>query len=532
MSGILTTKDQVHFQIRSQADEVCVEFEGAACASRALPGDEVSWNSESQTCSIIQRAPSIGLIGVLELASKTKYGMTSRSVPMYLFVPCNPAQPPMVVGCSERDVRFSRQAVAEFESWTGTLPRGNLRQILGVCGDSDVELNACLRTWNPFVPTQKFLAQATPAETSWEGRVDCPPLTFNIDPVGCKDIDDVLSIRIGEHEDELWITIADVADVVHTGTTLDNIAFQQTFTAQRDGTAVKPMLPVSLSEGSCSLLPGEKRPGVSLVLTISKSEPISLVRMEWKLSVVRNQFQFTYENFLEEAPRKGISVEWLRDIVSCLRGNETMDTHEWIETFMLAQNEEAAKVLRQLGKGVLRKHSAPDQERLNRLHSLGADLAFLAQKSAVYCSANDAKARHFGLEKEVQCHASSPIRRYADLINQRILKEFLRGDVVNGTEPNLLWLNQRQKELKRQERDVCLLSQLQMKEKASIEAVVVDLQPKRKIWIPAWKQLLSWHSSLPLPDDIVPGSRITLSYQANPSQRRWKDRIVFRQESV
>ena len=111
------------------------------------------------------------------------------------------------------------------------MPRGNLRQILGVCGDAGTELAACLRTWNPFVPTSATLKHAVPGEVQWEGRTDCPPLTFNIDPEGCKDIDDVLSIWFGDRVDELWITIADVADVVCKDSALDRIAFQQAFTA-------------------------------------------------------------------------------------------------------------------------------------------------------------------------------------------------------------------------------------------------------------------------------------------------------------
>ena len=40
--------------------------------------------------------------GILELGSKVRYGMTTRGVPMYRFVPYDKKQGPYAVGCSQR----------------------------------------------------------------------------------------------------------------------------------------------------------------------------------------------------------------------------------------------------------------------------------------------------------------------------------------------------------------------------------------------------------------------------------------------
>ena len=58
-------------------------------------------------------------------------------------------------------------------------------------------------------------------EEAWP-RLVTPGLTFNIDPEGCKDVDDVLSLeRSADGVWRLWITIADVDAYVPQNSLLD-----------------------------------------------------------------------------------------------------------------------------------------------------------------------------------------------------------------------------------------------------------------------------------------------------------------------
>ena len=70
------------------------------------------------------------IAGTLELASKVRYGLTSRGVPMFRFLPYDKTLPPMVVGCSARNLMYHVQAIVEPIATTGsqTLARGNLVQ--------------------------------------------------------------------------------------------------------------------------------------------------------------------------------------------------------------------------------------------------------------------------------------------------------------------------------------------------------------------------------------------------------------------
>jgi exoribonuclease R len=301
-------------------------------------------------------------------------------------------------------------------------------------------------------------------------------------------------------------------------------------TAYQNGVAVKPMLLASLSENACSLLPGLERAGVSLILTLDSEAPHTIKKTEWKLTRLVNCKQFEYDTFIEEAIRDGIETDILADIAKQVLGFPTQDPHEWIEACMLYYNIQTAKVLRILGHGILRKHDMPDYELLNQYTGLGgADLAVLANRSAQYCQATDPTPMHHGLSAHVYCHATSPIRRYADLVNQRVLKAFLLKQDQCSESYNILALNQRQQDLKRYERDLFFLQQISIRKKGEINALVLYRSgSKTKLWIPSWKRIFSWKTDM----DLIPGSEICLSYYANPSARRWKEKIVFRFESM
>jgi exoribonuclease R len=543
-TGILQTKDYRRFRIQTESGIVVAEFEGAKAAGKALPDDLVQWNPTEGNCTVLQRAKLWPIIGVLELTSKTKYGMTSRGVPIYLFTPCDKRYPYMIVGCSERNVSKNQLAVVDFDSWTTTsLPRGTLCRLLGPCGDAGAEREALVLTYNPFKAI-KCAEVGADLPIDWSGREVCPPLTFNIDPIGCRDIDDVLSLEEGGDWWDLWITIADVAEIVESRSLIDEHASLQAFTAYDNGRAVKPMLPHAYSEGHCSLLPRTERPGLSLVVRIWKDRMTEIHSVRWCKSKVLNARQFDYDTFLEKAEAAGIQTQVLAEFAKGILGRATQDPHEWIEACMLKYNMEAAKVLREAGAGILRKHDEPDMEMLASYTILGGPaLAVLANKAAQYCPANDSEPLHYGLNASVYCHASSPIRRYADLVNQRVIKAVLAGQTFDQSvgQSTIGWLNQRQTDLKRFERDLFLLDQISSNAVGQIKALILDLQTfdqesapmkKLKLWIPDWKRVFTWKTAAELPEAVGKGVEIQLSYFVNPAVRFWKEKVVFRFDSL
>jgi exoribonuclease R len=168
-------------------------------------------------------------------------------------------------------------------------------------------------------------------------------------------------------------------------------------------------------------------------------------------------------------------MDVLRNIVMSL-GGDTADTHKWVESLMLLYNSEAAAVLKSAGAGLLRIHDAPGKEILSKMEGLGLPAKEIAYPAAVYAT-TDAVGRHWGLQKSVYCHASSPIRRYADVLNQAVLKASLNGYTApeNNYKKYAVLLNRSDKATKAYERDCHFVESLLCAPGVPVYGMVVDV---------------------------------------------------------
>ena len=518
---MLHTTDYKHFRvIKSDGSEFT--FEGAAFAKPALPGDTVEVTKGLIT-AVTKRAKHPNLVGTLELASKFRFGMTSRNVPIFRFTPMNESYPPFFVGCSQKDVSRNMLALIEFVDWTtGTCPRGNLVRMFGACGDLVAEeeallANACLTSWKKA--DTEGLIQPGP----------CPEMrktvgeTFHIDPPGCRDIDDAITLRyINPIVVEVKIHIADVASWLVLNPKLHAKAAEIGQTYYKDGVAVKPMFPDHLSEGLFSLLPGQERRAWTLSFvwdTVTKKPPTMLA---WSLETLRVAESYTYET-IYNSPHAAL----LRDITSGLAGRDVTDSHEWIEQFMLLYNKEVARILKEDRKGILRRHAGKDMTRYANMEALGLPAHKLAMHGGEYCLPTELDTMHWGLNASAYCHASSPIRRWADCINQIALREEIIGYTISPpTQEKITALNERAKRAKAFERDI-LFARVLLRGPTDIplHGVVVEVHPtKTKLWVADWGRMITSRQSA---EGFVPGDRVQIKYFADPTQRSWKRRIVI-----
>jgi exoribonuclease R len=535
----LTTKNYRTFTI---LDKEGVVFERLASPQKlwhCLPGDTIRYDAYGDRWIPVARAKHPLLPGRLELASPTKYGMTSRGNPMYLFLPFRKEYPPFVVGCSERDTLKHRIALVEFDTWpdNSNMPRGNLRRMLGVCGNMEAEREALLLTYSPYKTIKGEELVEDMMDILYEElemREEVPALTFSIDPAGCRDVDDVISVEILSPDTmNLWITIADVAAFIAPGTPEDIAAKRSSQTTYMKGKAVRPMLPVELSEGICSLLAGQERLGISLVLTFSKGR---ITGHRFTRSRLVNMYQFVYENFKVMCESYGIPLERFREAVQIL-GATTSDTHEWVEVCMLAYNKYVAEMLYQNGAGVLRRQAKGEEDLKNEYELILPGLGRLAEKAAEYCRPTDMDVRHATMGIPVYCHASSPIRRYADLVNQRAIHAILskQADVQVCFE-DIYHMNQRSRDLKHYERDLGFLEILDKAVGSRMQAIVVEVKKteglvdtwSHKLWVPSWERMITWKTN----QAFEKGKNYFFDYYFNTNARFWKDRIVLRPCSI
>jgi exoribonuclease R len=502
----LETKNYKEFKIND------ISFDDFHQANRCLPGDTVTWDGSK--CNLVKRANHRTLVGVLELNSKYLYGHTSRNVPIYLFHPLDSSYPPMRVGCSERDTSKNQLALVQFSDWTEKIPRGNLQRLLGPVGSLAAEHQALL--WLYAKPELAKLS-ADSSHVALTGTSLEEGQTINIDPQGCKDIDDVLTLIPRENGWQMYITIADVAAAISEDSTMDFLASQRLQTVYVEGEAVLPMLPRDISEYASSLIPGEKRQGVSLKCFWDGNH---LEVQGFEEVVITNQKSYTYESiYTADFP-----VHILKDIASYLKKEETNDSHEWIEQLMLLYNIEGAKVLLKMKAGMLRTHKPVKKDMLESMQAIHPDLRILAFESAKYEPVEEGKV-HATLGSIPYTHLSSPLRRYADLVNQRVLKAYLHHQTMSPTSTKILDdLNKQQKNLKHLDRAWFFLDKILEQTAGVMKGVVVEsTDTKTKLYIPSWKRIIKTKS-----EQIPIGTEVDVEFYADIRKVSWKERIVFR----
>jgi exoribonuclease R len=455
----------------------------------------------------------------------------------------------MIVGTNEKDKTRNRIGLVKWESWSESsmFPRGSVQIVLGISGDLEAEKKAILHQVCPW----KY--PKIPFEPTMIGRpVQRTPLsgyTFHIDPVGCRDVDDVLTIET--LDDRLWkvvITISDVAAFIEDGSAVDimaSVISQSVYDSS--GRVLHAMLPREYSEGVCSLLPGSKRYGLSLEF-LWDGQRIS--ESKWYESELEVNRSYSYEEFQAEASEYQKVV---KSVASYLAGEELEDAHQWVEQFMVYYNKEAGKRLKEMGCGLLRRHTEKERERVEWFRNHLPDWKFLAMSSAEYVLSEEKDTYHSGLQTDSYTHVTSPIRRYADLVNQRAIKWWIHTTPSQRQQDLFIVpvatyvFNERERAIKQFSRDMIFLEAIQTG-KTRVKAIIVEKQEQTRadgsseyrirFYVPEWKKTISSvyrkveEDIISMKDEteqrrIVIGSEHEIQCAVNWSSRNWKERLII-----
>jgi len=464
-----------------------LQFEGAKNANKCLPYDSITLTDNG--CHLSKRAEHGVLVGVLE-TTKSKYGFTSHGNPIYLCKPLDIQYPPFYIGSKIKDILHNKLITFKFDKWdTKEFPTGTFIELLGDCGNLIAENKACLLKASGFM-WKKVLPEILVPEFS--NRNVLKGFTFNIDPDGCKDVDDCITLL---EDGGIAISIADVSAFVEVNPWMKFAEILGT-SLYNSGICVKPMFPRNLSENLMSLVEGQERLSYSLIITNDS--------WNFQETIVKVDKSYTYENF----PNNIILNSW----VEKLSGIKTTDPHKIVEILMLYYNTKAGEALKEKNSGIFRSQKGINIERSKLFEEFSSEYMYLCYESAKYCNITD-DTTHSQLQLQYYAHASSPIRRYVDIINQSCLKNKVL------TYETIYRFNNQQKLAKGYERDLVYLDLY--KNKKSIEGIILN---NETIFISLLKKVIK------LKNNLEVKQKVSLRYYINPQNFNWKDKIIFELE--
>ena len=151
-----------------------------------------------------------------------------------------------------------------------------------------------------------------------DGRIDLrDELVFTIDPATAKDFDDAISLkRDSQGRWELGVHIADVAHYVRPGTALDGEAATRGTSCYLVNRVI-PMLPETLSNGLCSLVPRQNRYCLSAFCTLDRNAKLLGVRLGE--SLINSRHRLTYEEAMAVLDGSDEPGKWPDDLRTVLK---------------------------------------------------------------------------------------------------------------------------------------------------------------------------------------------------------------------
>ncbi len=187
-------------------------------------------------------------------------------------------------------------------------PFGTVEEYLGEGDDPEIETRAVIIKFGlhqEFGEDARKEAAAIPeqvTEAETKGRLDLRKLTtFTIDGADARDFDDAISVERLRGKDQtgrfrVGIHIADVSHYVQEGSALDREATERATSVYLPN-MVLPMLPEELSNGICSLVEGQDRLALSVLVDLDRKGKVHAV--SFKSTAIRSDARLTYDEVQE-----------------------------------------------------------------------------------------------------------------------------------------------------------------------------------------------------------------------------------------
>lgn len=306
-----------------------------------------------------------------------------------------------------------------------------------------------------FTPDQMAEAHRLAAlEFNRTGREDLRDLpSITIDGTLTRDYDDALSLEVKGDEVHLGVHIADVAAVIAPGSLMDRVAKDRASSQYLPQRQI-PMIPEALSQDALSLKQGYDRPAVSLMAAFDRKGV--LLEHRFAPSIIRIRRQLSYAE-VDEAYEREEALRQMFDLSQSLRqqrinqGAISLSLPEseirfnpdqtlslelieqdtpariMVAEMMILYNWLIAKFCHDHQIPVLFRTQSEPSEKLPLDEKGYLYYVFQQRRKLSPLQIQTTPSPHSGLGVPVYTQATSPIRRYLDLVTQHQLNGFLSG---------------------------------------------------------------------------------------------------------
>uniref|UniRef100_A0A7V4G707 RNB domain-containing ribonuclease n=1 Tax=Desulfobacca acetoxidans TaxID=60893 RepID=A0A7V4G707_9BACT len=365
----------------------------------------------------------------------------------------------------------------------------------------------------PVLAAAHLLTRDQPPDPYAALREDLTHLEcLTIDGERTRDLDDALSLEPHPEGWVLGVHIADVSSLVPPDSPLDREAQERATSIYLPETRL-PMLPEEISEDVLSLVAQQERRSLSFLAVVTETGELrswelkpSLIRVRRRLSYTEADRLLARDETLErlhgltaalkarrlaqggyelKLPEVWVSFDAHHQVQVTVENQET-PSHELVSEAMVLANRLAAEFLSEQGVPAIFRGQPEPREPIERDAPKTLLELWLDRRKLSRVTMELTPQPHWGLGLPCYTFASSPIRRYLDLVSHRQVLSVLAGGppaysgedlarILTVIEPAM----RRAAQLKFQRLRYWLLKYLSQRVGQKLEALVVEAQPHR-----------------------------------------------------
>ena len=366
------------------------------------------------------------IAGELELYSNYSFKSNKKGVACYLFRPIDHRYPKcMVHSTIKRKYTENVYITVDYVNWgeNDIFPSGNINLILGSIYDADAIQNTLIYKYKLCYKNDKCNFKDIPFKydaliNNITDREFIDGNIISIDPKGCRDIDDAFTLH--NQGDHIVLDIH-ISDVFYLLTSLGIIHKIKRLSSIYLEGSIKHMLPDIISSNYGSLIENNIRVMISLKITMCcKTNKVLSTNLRKTYGKITKNY--TYDNCPKYIDKFKNHMEHIYHNITGSSISIT-DSHKFIEAIMIIYNTEFCKyIVDKGGQPIYRIQEKNDPQNALHYHhntnnNLDSFLNIIKSRCAEYSTT---QSEHVSLQINTYTHATSPLRRIVDLMNQEM----------------------------------------------------------------------------------------------------------------